>query len=110
MTGETYEILVKLFKHVAQIDRIITPGDFRSAMDMNAMAIRCSVKVSEGFLYPLKSSLIFIQKPIIYIKHKDIIYIEFQRVGQQAGGTARFFDISVVRREVGAEQFKNIDK
>ena len=98
MTGETYEILVKLFKHVAQIDRIITPGDFRSAMDMNAMAIRCSDNVSEGFFYPLKSSLIFIQKPIIYIKHKDIIYIEFQREEQQAGSMARFFDISVVCR------------
>jgi structure-specific recognition protein 1 len=77
MTGETYEILVKLFKHVAQINRIITPGDFRSALDMNAMAIRCSVKVSEGYLYPLNSSLIFIQKPIIYIKHKEIMYVEF---------------------------------
>lgn len=77
MNGEVFETIIKLFKHVAQIYHIVTPGDFRSAMDMNAMAIRCSVKVSEGYLYPLKSSLIFIQKPIIYIKHKDIMYIEF---------------------------------
>jgi hypothetical protein len=28
----------------------------------------------------LKSSLIFIQKPILYIKHKDIKYIEFSRI------------------------------
>ena len=110
MTDETYIALVKLFKHVAQIDRIITPGDFRSALDGKSQAIRCSVKVSEGYLYPLKSSLIFIQKPIIYIKHKEVMYVEFQRVGQQAGGTARFFDISVARKDLGAEQFKNIDK
>lgn len=81
MNGKTHETLVKLFKHVAKIDRIITPGDFRSAIDIDAMAIRCSVKVSEGYLYPLRYSLIFIQKPIIYIKHKEIIYVEFQRVG-----------------------------
>ena len=110
MVGDTDEILVKLFKHVAQIDRIITPGDFKSALDMQSVAIGCSVKVSEGFLYPLKSSLIFIQKPIIYIKHKDIMYVEFHRIGQQAGGPARYFDISICRRELGAEQFKNIDK
>lgn len=110
MAGETYAVLEELFKHVARIDRIITPGDFRSALDGKSQAIRCSVKVSVGDLYPLKSSLIFIQKPIIYIKHKEIMYVEFQRVGQQAGGTARFFDISVCRKDVGAEQFKNIDK
>lgn len=60
MVGFTHEILVKLFKHVAQIDRIITPGDFVSALDGQSVAIGCSVKVSEGFLYPLKSSLVFI--------------------------------------------------
>ena len=38
------------------------------------------------------------------------MYVEFQRVGQQSGGTARYFDISICRRELGAEQFKNIDK
>lgn len=110
MADETYVLLEKLFKYVARIDRIITPGDFRSALDGRSQAIRCSVKASEGDLYPLKSSLIFIQKPIIYIKHKEVMYVEFQRVGQQAGGTARFFDISVCRKDVGAEQFKNIDK
>lgn len=111
MTEETYSALVKLFKHVGQIPRIITPGDFRSALDGKSKAVRCSVRVSEGHLYPLKSSLIFIQKPIIYIKHKEIMYVEFQRVGQQAGGTARFFDISVARHDDAAtEQFKNIDK
>ena len=81
-TDETYKALVDLFKHVAQIDTVITPGDFRSALDGKSQAIRCSVKVSEGYLYPLKSSLIFIQKPIIYIKHKEVMYVEFQRVGQ----------------------------
>jgi len=64
------------------------------------------VKVSDGFLYPLKNSLIFIQKPIIHMKHKDIIYVEFQRVGQQV----KNFDISIVRKDVSPELFKSIDK
>ena len=42
--------------------------------------------------------------------HKDISYIEFQRCGQHAGGISKSFDIEVVRREAGPDQFKNIDK
>jgi hypothetical protein len=49
-----------MLKVVAGIDRIIIPGDYKSGVDDKSQAISCSVKVSEGFLYPLKSSLIFI--------------------------------------------------
>jgi len=44
------------------------------------------------------------------IQYKDISYIEFQRCGQHAGGISKSFDIEVVRKETGPEQFKNIDK
>jgi len=40
------------------------------------------------------------------MKHKDIIYVEFQRVGQQV----KNFDISIVRKDVSPELFKSIDK
>lgn len=36
--------------------------------------------------------------------------MEFQRVGKQAGGTGRSFDIQVYKKDMGPEQFKNIDK
>jgi len=70
------------------------PGDFKSAVDEANVAIHCSVKVHDGFLYPLKSSLIFIQKPMIHIKHKEIKYVEFSRIGGGTGGAiGRSFDI-----------------
>lgn len=69
--------------------------------------------MSEGFLYPLKTSLIFIQKPIIYIKHKEIKYVEFSRIGGSTGGTGRSFDFNIVKLEADASvdhSFKNVDK
>ena len=102
----------KLLQPIAGIDRIIIPGGFKSNLDGKSEAIHCQVKVSDGHLYPLKNSLIFIQKPIIYLKHSEIKYVEFSRIGSQAGVTGKSFDISVVRidNESGnTEQFKNID-
>ena len=113
LTGPLYNVLGKLLQPIAGIDKIIIPGGFRSNLDGNREAISCQVKVSDGHLYPLKNSLIFIQKPIIYMKHNEIKYVEFSRIGSQAGVTGKSFDISLVRidNETGStEQFKNIDK
>jgi structure-specific recognition protein 1 len=106
-------ILAKMLRLVASIDRIIIPGDFKSGLDDKSQAISCSVKVSEGFLYPLKTSLIFIQKPIIYIKHKEIKYVEFSRIGSTTGGTGRSFDFVIAKLEsesTADHAFKNVDK
>ena len=48
----------------------------------------------------------------MYIKHKEIKYVEFNRIGNNSGGTGRSFDFSVykVDQEGIFEQFKNIDK
>ena len=102
-------MLAKLLQPIAGIDKIIIPGEFKSGSDNKSEAVACSYKVSEGFLYPLKSSLIFIQKPILYLKHKEIKYVEFSRM-QQA---SRSFDLSIVKIDQDGntkEQFKNIEK
>ena len=109
----THETLAKMLRMVAGIDRMVIPGDFKSGVDERAQAISCSVKVSQGFLYPLKTSMIFIQKPIMYIKHKEIKYVEFSRIGHSTGGTGRSFDFSLVLIETDSNldtNFKNVDK
>lgn len=114
LTGPLYNVLGKLLIPIAGIDKIIIPGGFKSALDGKSEAIHCQVKVSDGHLYPLKNSLIFIQKPIIYIKHNEIKYVEFSRIGSQIGVTGKSFDISIVKIDNDGtgqtEQFKNIDK
>ena len=60
------------------IKKIIVPGEFESSR--GAKAIKCSVRAAEGYLYPLRSSVVFIHKPILYIRHAEIKSVEFSRV------------------------------
>ena len=49
----------------------------------------------------------------MYIKHKEIKYVEFSRIGTTtSSGTGRHFDLSIIKidSESGNETFKNIDK
>ena len=93
MSEETHQVLLRLFKHIGGVNKIVKPGEFSSAVDPRAQAISCSVKASQGLLYPMTNSLVFINKPIMLISHKDIKYIEFQRCGDQGTGPGKFFDI-----------------
>jgi structure-specific recognition protein 1 len=103
-------VLSKLFKELIKIN-ILIPGDFRSAKGEEA--IKCSVKASDGYLYPLKSSLIFIHKPVIYIKLSEIKYVEFSRIAQIGGSSlpSRSFDMTFTKlKDDGQFTFAGIDK
>ena len=76
--GKLYDVLSTLFNNLAGITKIIVPADFRSAR--NTKAVKCSVRASEGLLYPLKSSIIFIHKPVHYLRHSEIKFVEFSRI------------------------------
>lgn len=82
LEGPLYDVLSKLFKELIKIN-ILIPGDFRTNKEEEAL--KCSVKASDGHLYPLKSSLIFIHKPVIYIKLSEIKFVEFSRIGNIGG-------------------------
>ena len=85
------------------------PGEFKSSRD--AKAIKCTVRAAEGYIYPMKSSIIFIHKPIMYIKHSDIKSVEFSRVGHGTAGLSRSFDITLTKlREETQITFQGIDK
>jgi len=74
--------------------------------------VKCSVKASDGYLYPLKSSLVFIHKPVHYIKHQEIKYVEFSRIGGLGAGmpASRSFDMTVTKMDGEAVHFAGIDK
>jgi structure-specific recognition protein 1 len=102
-------VLSKLFKNLAKVN-ILIPGEFKSFR--NEEAVKCSVKASDGYLYPLKSSLVFIHKPVHYIKHQEIKYIEFSRIGGLGAGmpASRSFDMTVTKMDGEAVHFAGIDK
>jgi len=68
--------------------------------------IKCSIKANEGLLYPLKSSLMFLHKPTLYIKHSSIKYIELFRL---KGASTKSFDMGVKTKEGSEWLFTNIE-
>jgi structure-specific recognition protein 1 len=66
------------------------PGEFKSYR--NTKAISCNVKAAEGYLFPLKSSIVFIHKPVMYIRHSELRHVEFSRTG-----AGRTFDVTLSR-------------
>jgi len=90
--GKLYDVLSTLFNNLVGIKKIIVPGEFLSSK--GSKAISCSVKAAEGYLFPLKSSLVFIHKPVIYIRHSELKHVEFSRTGT---GISRTFDLTLSR-------------
>ena len=105
-----FDIISRLFKEIIKIN-ILIPGDFRSSKGDDC--IKCSVKASDGHLYPLKSSLIFIHKPVIYLKHSEISYVELSRLGAMSGSgmQSRSFDMTITKLADGSQTtFGSIDR
>jgi structure-specific recognition protein 1 len=92
MEGQLYDILSTIFSSLVGIKKIIVPGDFKS--NKGHKAVNCSVKAAEGYLFPLKSSLVFIHKPVIYLRHNELRHIEFSRTG---AGVSRTFDLTLTK-------------
>jgi len=106
--GPLYDVISKLFKEVIGI-HILVPMEYKGPKDNEA--IKCSVKASDGYLYPLKGSLIFIHKPVIYMKYSEIKSVEFQRLGASSGMPSRSFDMTVTSlKDEGPYTFAGIDK
>lgn len=93
--GKLCDVLSQLFINLVGIKKIIVPGDFLSSR--GAKAIKCSVKAAEGYLYPLKSSIVFIHKPVLYIRHSELRFVEFSRIGQGSSGLSRSFDVTLTK-------------
>jgi structure-specific recognition protein 1 len=97
-----------MLRNIAKVN-IIVPSGFESNSALKY--IKCSVKASDGSLYPMKNSLVFYYKPVMYIKHSEIKYVEFSRVGDIASGQNRSFDITIHRNGEGQEiSFVGVDK
>lgn len=106
MEGKSFDIVSRLIKAFTKA-LIIIPGNFRSKNDSSA--IKCSVRASEGHLYPLQKSFIFIPKPVIYIKFEDIRYVEFARITEDSATTNRTFDLNIYSK-TGTFQFTGVER
>eukprot|EP01017_Pseudomicrothorax_dubius_P005926 TRINITY_DN1160_c0_g3_i2.p1 TRINITY_DN1160_c0_g3~~TRINITY_DN1160_c0_g3_i2.p1 ORF type:complete len:367 (-),score=130.47 TRINITY_DN1160_c0_g3_i2:30-1130(-) len=103
--GPQHEVITKVLKAMAGIS-IIIPGDFKTSNGKSAF--RCSVKAREGHLFPLAKALLFIPKPVIYIKHDDIIRAEFHRVS--GTNQNKLIDLILIQKNGVQHPFVGIQK
>lgn len=101
-----HQVVAQIFKGLTG-KKITFPGSFTSTHDQ--AGVSCSLKASEGYLYPLEKCFMFVPKPTVYIPHSEISHITFSRVGQSS--TSRTFDMTFsLRGGSGQHQFSNIDR
>lgn len=88
--------------------RLIVPGSFQSRF-LQA-GVSCSLKASEGYLYPLDRCFLFVTKPTVYIPYTEVSSVTMSRTSTGVSAS-RTFDLEVNLR--GSNQshiFANIDK
>ena len=61
-------------------------------------------------MYPLRKSLLFLHKPVAYIRHDDIQHTEFARVSEFAAHSSRSFDLTVVTKKADYITFSGLEK
>ena len=69
------------------------PGSFRSRS--KSLAVHCSFKASEGYLYPLEKGFVFVHKPPMHIRFDEVLSVGFDRVEKVRGEASRSFDLNV---------------
>lgn len=106
INGPLYDVLSRLFKSMIKVS-IIVPSGFKS--EKGTEAVKCSVKAQDGYLYPLQKSFLFIHKPVYYIRHDEIQYLEFNRISEFAAA-GRSFDFNIVTKKQGTMSFTGISK
>lgn len=105
--ASTHLVMSHCFKGLTE-RRLIVPGSFQSRFAQPGIA--CSLKASEGYLYPLDRCFLFVTKPTVYIPYSEISNITMSRTG---GGVSalRTFDLEINLR--GSNQghvFGSIDR
>lgn len=104
-SGPAHEIVAKLFKMIMGVN-IIIPGNFKTSQ--GHPSLKCSVGNQEGNLFLMNKSMIFINKPVIYIRISDVARVEFQRVAARMN--MRGFDFEVVLKSGVSTTFSGADK
>ncbi|CAD8098549.1 unnamed protein product [Paramecium sonneborni] len=103
-SGPLYDTICELLSEITGI-KVITPKNFKTKNGLNCL--RCSVGPHSGFLFPLEKSLIYLQKPVLHIKHEEIKEVIFQRIGST--NLNKFFDVKIVYRNSN-QLFSSIEK
>ncbi|KAG4302854.1 hypothetical protein PCANB_000870 [Pneumocystis canis] len=101
-----YEVVSQIF-HGLTSRKVVTPSTFRSYRDH--AAVKCSMKASEGNLFCLDKSFLFIPKPSIWIPMSEISYVTLSRINASVSAS-RTFDLTFSLKGGAYYQFSNINR
>ncbi|RIB21363.1 SSrecog-domain-containing protein [Gigaspora rosea] len=109
--GAIYHVFSVVFRELTK-RKIIKPSGFKSQHD--EVAVKCSLKANEGYLYPLEKCFLFIPKPPTLIKTSEIEKVIFTRVSATAVKapitSARTFDLKFRMKGNFEYQFSSINR
>jgi structure-specific recognition protein 1 len=102
-----HQVVSYLFRGLAGKSLLSPAEEFQTHRQQ--YGIKCSIKASEGFLYCLKKSFMFVPKPATYISYEQTQSITFSRVGGAVSALSTF-DITVHMKGGTTTQFSNINR
>jgi structure-specific recognition protein 1 len=102
-----HQVVSYIFKGLAGKSILSPAEEFQTHRQQ--YGIKCSIKASEGFLYCLKKSFMFVPKPATYISYEQTQSITFSRVGGAVSALSTF-DITVHLKGGTTTQFSNINR
>jgi len=97
MHGNMPEMVARVVKSLADKKVFVASSEFKSAF--RGKAVRCNFKTFQGSLFPLKKSLCFLHRPVIFLRYDQIESVEFTR----QSGDARTWDFTVEMKQPGPE-------
>jgi structure-specific recognition protein 1 len=103
--GEQPRVVAMLFKHITG-KPVFKSGNFTS--NAGSKAVRCSLKSSDGLLYPLDKSLMFVHKPATWMRYAEIDSVELKRGDASSGVQSRTWDLAVNLKAGNGESAREI--
>ncbi|KAK9466266.1 hypothetical protein V1512DRAFT_264242 [Lipomyces arxii] len=101
-----HEVVGQVFRGLSGC-KITVPGSYISVHGQ--AGVKCSWKASEGYLYFLDKSFLFIPKPTIFMNHSEVSSVTLSRVGGSVS-SSRTFDITVTLKNGTAHNYSSINR
>eukprot|EP00927_Polykrikos_kofoidii_P041046 TRINITY_DN34977_c0_g1_i1.p1 TRINITY_DN34977_c0_g1~~TRINITY_DN34977_c0_g1_i1.p1 ORF type:complete len:522 (-),score=98.29 TRINITY_DN34977_c0_g1_i1:163-1728(-) len=106
------DFVPRLFKALSQKNVIAPSSEFAELLKKavgqsgTAPCVRCSMKTQVGLLYPLRDSMLFVTKPVVWIRHRDVELVEFASTLMRRTS----FDLRVHLKGQSVQEFTNLER
>jgi len=101
-----YSLVAKLVTQLSKKALIAPTTEFKNLLRDGECSVRCSVKTQPGYLFPTKRSMIFVPKPVIWIRYDEIEGIEFKSSSMRKSS----FDLVVQTKRQQVVEFSQLDR